>query len=349
MGSKIAYSGISAKLKAMESRLLSPAQYEELAGCSSVGDAVTYLKNLPAYSACLSGYDSVSMHREQLERIISGSLHSDFIRLYKFANAQQKQFLNIYFLRFQIFLVKACFCSLFGIEKIELDFSVIHDFFLKHTGIDLAALGSSATISEFINNTGNSNIYQLLSSVSQQPDAGLAEYGMALDTYYFTQFWKKAGKLLKNRDLEAIAAIYGTEIDMLNFMWIYRAKKYLKFTTGQIYSMVIPIHHKLKATQLTAMVEADSVETLLAIMEDSYYGKFVPDDGQFSLEDIYYQLQDTINDKISRKHPYSAAIINEYLYKKENECNRIISIIEGIRYGMDSDSILASTLHGGHI
>ncbi|MGN0480279.1 MAG: V-type ATPase subunit, partial [Lachnospiraceae bacterium] len=96
MGSKIAYSGISAKLKAMESRLLSPVQYEELAGCSSVGDAVAYLKNLSAYSDCLAGYDSAGVHREQLERVISGSLQSDFIRLYKFANAGQKQFLNIY-------------------------------------------------------------------------------------------------------------------------------------------------------------------------------------------------------------------------------------------------------------
>ncbi|MGN0481756.1 MAG: V0D/AC39 family V-type ATPase subunit, partial [Lachnospiraceae bacterium] len=241
-----------------------------------------------------------------------------------------------------ISLVKACLCSLFSIEKIQLDFSVIHDFFLKHTGIDLNALGLSTTISEFINNTADSDLYQLLSNISQQTDAGLAEYGMALDTYYFTQFWKKTRKYLKGRDLESVTCIYGTEIDMLNFMWIYRAKKYLNFSTGQIYSMIIPIHHKLKASQLTAMIEADSVESLLSLMEVSYYGKFVPDDGKFSPEDIYYKLQDTVNNKISRHNPYSAAVINEYLYKKETECNRIISIIEGIRYGMDTNSILAN-------
>lgn len=349
MSSQVAYSGISAKIKAMGSRLLSPAQYEELAGCSSVSDAIAYLKNLPAYADCLAHFDAASMHREQLERVISSSLQSDFIRLYKFANTEQKQFLSIYFLRFEIALVKECLCTLFSPEKVELDFSIISDFFLRHTRIDLNALNSSNNISEFVEKTIDSELYPLLLEISEKPNTGLAEYEMALDTYYFTQFWKKIQKFLSKKDFEAISAIYGAQIDMLNFQWIYRAKKYLNFSVGQIYSMVIPIHHKLKKTQLAAMMDADSVESLLALIEESYYGKFVPDDGIFALEDVYYDLQHTINDKISRQNPYSAAVINDYLYKKETERNHIISIIEGIRYGMDTNSILANIPHGGNV
>lgn len=345
MGSQVAYSGISAKIKAMGSRLLSPAQYEELAGCSSVSDAIAYLKNLPAYTDCLSRFDSANMHREQLERVISSSLQSDFIRLYKFANAKQKQFLSIYLLRFEVALVKECLCTLFSPEKIELDFSIIEDLFYRHTGIELSALNASSNISEFIEKTSDSDIYQVLLDVSEQSNAGLAEYEMALDTFYFTQFWKRIKKFLSKKDFEAISTIYGSQIDMLNFQWIYRAKKYLNFSVGQIYTMVIPINYKLKKSQLAAMMEAESIEALLAVIEESYYGKFVPDDGIFSLEEVYYNLQRTINDKVSRKNPYSAAIINEYLYRKETERNHIISIIEGIRYGMDTNSILANIPH----
>ncbi len=348
MSNQVAYSGISAKIRAMESRLLSPSQYEELAGNNSVADAIAYLKGLTAYSECLSGYDAVNIHRRQLEKVISNSLYSDFIRLYKFADMNQKQFLNIYFLRFEVAIVKECLCTLFETEAREKSFFQIKDFFKKHTGIDLNQLSTAVSIDDFIEKTRSSELYQTLLNISNLSSPGLAEYEMALDSYYFTQFWKRCKKLLHNEDYTAITDIYGHKIDLLNIQWIYRAKKYHNMSIGQIYSVVIPIHYKLKAAELKAMIEADSVEALYSLVSSSYYGKFTSADSGHSLEDVYYKLQDDSNDKISRQYPFSAAILNNYLHKKETERNRIISIIEGIRYGMDTNSILAEIQYGGH-
>ena len=46
------------------------------------------------------------------------------------------------------------------------------------------------------------------------------------------------------------------------------------------------------------------------------------------------ELTDKIYELTSRKEPYSAAVLNSYLYFKEREIEQIITTIEKIRYGM---------------
>ena len=53
MGSLLSYSGLTTKIRAMQSRLLTDDQYRELAELKSVPQAVTYLKQQPADEAIL--------------------------------------------------------------------------------------------------------------------------------------------------------------------------------------------------------------------------------------------------------------------------------------------------------
>lgn len=43
---------------------------------------------------------------------------------------------------------------------------------------------------------------------------------------------------------------------------------------------------------------------------------------------------DRIYELTSRKEPYSASVLNSYLYFKEREIEKIITTIERIRYGV---------------
>lgn len=44
---------------------------------------------------------------------------------------------------------------------------------------------------------------------------------------------------------------------------------------------------------------------------------------------------------VSRKNPYSIAILDSYLYFKELEKQRLITTIEGIRYGLAPGEIIS--------
>ena len=49
MGGLLSYSGITTKVRAMESHLITDRQFGEMSTLESVSDAVEYLRRLPAY------------------------------------------------------------------------------------------------------------------------------------------------------------------------------------------------------------------------------------------------------------------------------------------------------------
>ena len=58
----LAYSGITTKVRAMESRLLKPEQFRELAEQEDVRSAADYLKEQPAYAEVFYCLDDTKLH-----------------------------------------------------------------------------------------------------------------------------------------------------------------------------------------------------------------------------------------------------------------------------------------------
>ena len=86
----LSYSGISAKARAMGGKLLKKEQYEQLASCASVGEAVGYLRQFSEYEPLLRDFDEHDSHRGMIEATLMGSLYNDYNRLYSFARGEQK-------------------------------------------------------------------------------------------------------------------------------------------------------------------------------------------------------------------------------------------------------------------
>lgn len=341
MSGQLEYSAITAKIKAMSKHLLKQEQYIEIAGFSSIPELISYLKATPSYGPLLSSLNEQDVHRGQLERIISNSLYSDFTKLYKFANASQKKFMSLYFLRYEIAIVKECLCSIFDSSHEPIDISYFYDFFKNRSKIDVLQLSSAQSVTELIEYLKGSDLYKVLYRVSQYARPGLLDYEMNLDLFYFQRFWKARKNILSEEDLKAITEVYGKKIDLLNMQWIVRSKKHFNLTPAEIYSLIIPIQYKLKPAEFNAMVEADSMDTLSQLIGSSYYGKLMSNLNANTIEDTYLSLQHEINNRSSNLHPYSVAIINSYLYNKERERNRLITAAECIRYKMDFDTTLA--------
>lgn len=59
----LAYSGITTKVRAMESRLLKPEQFQQMAELEDVRSAADYLKGQPAYAEVFDGLDDTRLHR----------------------------------------------------------------------------------------------------------------------------------------------------------------------------------------------------------------------------------------------------------------------------------------------
>ena len=107
-GNLVAYSGMTTKIRAMKNKLLSPEQYEEITHFTTVAELISFLQTTPAYGEVLASMDPALAHRGEVESRMTFSTYSDFSKIYHFAGNSQKKYLEYYFMKYEISILKAC-------------------------------------------------------------------------------------------------------------------------------------------------------------------------------------------------------------------------------------------------
>ena len=340
MGSLLSYSGLSTKIRAMQSKLMSEKQYQEIAQLDSVIQIVAYLKKQPGFSDLWADLDENSLHRGDVEKLLTHTIHQNFAKLYRFANPEQRRFMALYFKRYEISVLKDCLRKVFDEGKAQLDLSLFQDFFDRHSKMDLEKLTSSSTVEELVNNLQGSEYYHPLKKLGTDYQPRIFDYGMALDQYYFANIWSVKEKLFKRRDLEEITKAYGNKFDMLNLQWIFRSKKYYHMGPADIYALLIPVHYRLSKNDIASLVEAPDEAEFRKILDTTYYKKRFPELSPENLEELYTLNLKTILETEARKYPHSVIMIYSYLYHKEHEVDRLTTAVECVRYGLSTAEIL---------
>ena len=341
MGNLLSYSGISTKIRAMQSKLTREEQIREILELSSVPQVAAYLKKTPEYSKLWASLDETTSHRGLLEKSLKTSIFHNFSKIYQFANLEQRKFLDLYSRRYEIRVLKEIMTNLFDHKSTDaVDVSPYCDFFRRHSKLDLDRLTACTTMDEFINTLKGNEFYVPLSRIQNHDTALLFDYGMALDLYYFSMIWNVRKKLFSGKDLEQITTAYGEKFDMLNLQFISRSKRYFSMAPADIYALLIPMNYKLKKEEITALVEASTREEAQQIFRKTYYGKKYDHLSAHNLEEFYNYMLRTTLEKASRKDPYSVAMLYSYMYHKEHEVNRLTIAIECIRYGVAPDEAM---------
>lgn len=340
MGQLLAYSGTATKIRAMHSHLFTNEEYKELAHLSTVTEALTYIKQHPGYSDIFQGREEFSLHRGEIERMLTNSIYIAFQKIYRFSSVYQRSFLSMYFPRYELVVLKSCMRSIFDKRTFEPDVSIFQDFFNHHSKIDISALASCQTMDEFIRCLKDSVYYPCLLKVSDKHSSTLWDYEMALDLFYFTNFWKKKDQLLKGSALKIISESYGTKMDLLNIDWIYRSKHFYQMSASEIYAILIPVHYHLKKEDIKRLVEASDGKDFEEALSKTYYGVHYPEYNIQSMESMYNIIRHKVNRDNARRDPYSIAVMISYLFEKEHEVDRLTTALECIRYGISPTETL---------
>lgn len=342
----ISYSAIAAKLSAMRGKLLTGQQYEELLAAGSVPQAVAYLKNLPAYRTVFEDIREEELHRGRIEQLLWLSLYRDYASLYRFASVKQKNFLDIYFLHFEIDLLKRCLRNALSNRRSELNLSIYEEFFRRHSHLDLAALADCASLESFLKELTGSPYQAPLSRLFETGTAALFDYETTLDLFYFARMWKALEKQLEKNEREAVIEAVGEKLDLLNLDWLLRARQCYKLPPESIHTFLIPVFYRLKKSQLTELSLAAGPEEFWALLRKTRYKNKFPHDlfigpEGLKLKPVFRTVTDAAYLSSGRKKPYSAAALNSFFYFKEEEIRKIITIIEGIRYRLDREELLS--------
>ncbi|MGI6124122.1 MAG: V0D/AC39 family V-type ATPase subunit, partial [Acetivibrionales bacterium] len=99
------------------------------------------------------------------------------------------------------------------------------------------------------------------------------------------------------------------------------------------------INNRLNKKVLERLLNASNVEEYIAVLKKTPYGFLFEGQDQLLFEHNYLEYIYKLHRMYFRRQPFSVACIISYLRLKELELSNIISIIEGIRYGLSEGMI----------
>lgn len=339
MGGLTKYSGLTTKVRAMRGKLLKKQDFDRLSELSSIGEFVDNLKKRENFADIFADVNPEDIHRGNMEKLLTYGVYRDFAKIYRFSNIDQRKFLKLYFIKYEVALIKRAIRGLNYKDNLSY-YDMAEVIFTEFSDIDINSVYSATTISEVIEALKGTIYYDVLLRVSQYESSTTFDYEMALDMFFFRFAWKKR-KQFSAKEMKGISDCLGTEIDALNIMWVYRAKKNYKLDKMDIYNIIIPIYHKISKDDVKSMIEANGLDEFHAIVNKTSYGKYIEEKRalNMSLDKIYKTVLARLYNKLFKLNPYSVACINAYLYEKNEEMLKLITVAECIRYGYKKDAI----------
>lgn len=262
------------------------------------------------------------------------------------SNMEQRNFLDTYFRRYEITCLKNIVQAILSDSPTLADVSDYEEAFAKHSAFPLKKAASADSMETLVSVLSDTPYGDVLRKVAGSGSTTLFDYEFALDMFYFRDLWKRVRKELKKEDREAVLESVGVTIDTLNLQWIYRAKRYYGMKAADVYALIIPVHYRLNLEQVKRMAEAESTEEMLNFAKETRYGKYLQEMEKPNLERVGSMIQENVHRALMRQNPYSAACLEVYLYRKEQEVHRIITAMECVRYGLPAEKS-ENTWHKG--
>lgn len=346
MNKQLAYSAISTKIRAMGSSLITPAMYEDISCLPTVTEFVTYLKQNTVYGSIFNNIDETTLHRGQIERMLGTCVYRDYIKIYRFSDKLQREFLSCYFKSFEINIIKKCLRLTYsGNDDTTLP-AVYDDFFMHHSRLNVPKMYDAKNITELMDGLKDSEYYSLFERCGGNGNAGSFDYETALDKYYFKLMWKSINKKLPSPMKESLMNIYGAKIDLLNIQWIYRGQFYYNLPPEKLLDMVIPITYHQKTEEINALLECRTTDEFNSRCQNNYYFRHYHLNDVSQLDTAYNTIIHSICTKESQKDPYSITCVYAYIINREYEIKKLTKALECIRYRLEPFEIM-KYLNGG--
>ena len=335
------YSGITTKVKAMRSKLFTRDEYEHILEMNTVAEMAEYLKSHSGYEKVFENTEIAGIHRETVEHGIMYSIYSDFNKLYRFVGLNQRKYLKLHLMKYEVELIKKAMRKSSTEYISEGQNKFIKEFFAKYSKVNFHELFQAKDIGQIVRSLEGTIYYEPLKLMMDAGETKLFDYELALDMFYFKYVWKKRRVNFSGSELRCFSDSLGTEADLLNLIWIYRAKAIYKMTQSETAALVIPVYHRIKKPYIGKLIEINDVKELIGEIGRCPYGKhFTPEVFKNKeLDKVSKKLIKKAYNKYYRLEPYSMAVISGYLKEKKDETDKLITILECIRYGYPKDAI----------
>ena len=337
-----ASNALYAKCRAMFGKRLTQHDIDTLLNSRSLAEIAVYLKTNTRYASALANVDERITHRGQLETELNRMLFKQFETLCSYELSVGEHLADFVLYRMELKQYLVFLQYLDSGHPQEYLFTLPY-FFEKHTDVDLMGLSELRTFPEFLEHIKKSIFYDALKTLSY--DGNRFDYALAENLMYSKLYDTAIASCKKHYSGSAqqeLLDLLGTEIELHNVMAAYRLKKYYNASPEAVMPMIYPYHSRISRRVMKDIVNAETAEDVLDI-----FLKRTPYRREINLELIKRHHIDNVFRELryKRAHHYMhfstnpSVVLLSYMTLTETELTEIITIIEGVRYGLTPERI----------
>lgn len=339
------YYATVAKIRAMYGKRVTADDYAELVTKQSVADIADYLKKNTHYSEILASVDVNTIHRGFLESLLQRYNFEMYGKITGFERIGRQEFYNFKIVSAEIDIILSCMRFINAgsegqIESIPIYLNGITSFDL----IEIAKMRSFPELLEFLKKT---RYYELLKDIKPDEngrvDCGKCEY--ILRNYYFEGL-VEASKHYRRSEADKLDLMILTDIDLINIINAYRLKEFFGSDEREIFDKTFSFEGRISNAKLAELYSADNGEEFIKRFSKTYYGRIIAENGLDSknggdLELSANKLRYKYAKAALRDSQTASVSVYAFMYLMGVEVRNLISIIEGVRYGVPSKQIEA--------
>lgn len=330
---------IGTKLHAMYGRRLTQANYESMLRERSVGAIAGYLKHETRFYACLGNMQEATIHRGQLEMLLGRALFDEVSRLQKYDRSGR--LFSLYEARLELQLITNCVGFLREGQQDHFLVSV-PGYLLGRIRLDLDGMvraKDAQQLAAVLAHTRYGKAFQRMLAQTGGTLPAVSVCAAQLGYAYYSGALHEVETRYDSDERDQLRRLLLTQVETTNLTVAYRMKKYFQAQPEQIWSNLIPIFHTVKKRFIEQLIRAPDAAAFERLLLDTRAGRHLrPQDFSF----IEYSTAEQRLRMSHRAFMYAtspAVAFLAFLMMREIELSNILSIVEGVRYGVPADEI----------
>lgn len=331
---------VLAKARSKYGRFLSDRDYASLLACQSVAEVMVYLKSHTHFASVLDEVNERDVHRGRLEQLLRQYLFNEFDSLCCYDSNVSEGFSRYVIERTEVDQIIR-FLVLLNANATERFIFQFPNFLAKHSELDVYRLANAHDYNDFLEALRPTPYYDLLNPY--KPDAKgilpVSDMENKLYQYILRDMMELINKKTRGSERRELKSMFMTMNDFSIFSRILRLKKYYHLPPDVIRANMLPEFSTLSPKLIDRMCEAETSAEVFQIMQSTRCGRMITKIGYNYASDITPRVQYKLAKKNIHFSNNPSVVMISFMFLSEIELMNVISLIEGIRYQLDQNTI----------
>ncbi|MBQ7475571.1 MAG: V-type ATPase subunit [Clostridia bacterium] len=333
---------VLAKIRAMYGKRLTNADFDAMTALGSVSDVASFLSSRQPYAETLAGVDPRTVRRRELEDAVRRARFSELERLCRYELTVREPLADYILSSIEVeTLTRAIRVLTPGVTDPPPSGSFSGSRYLdRHLSFDVDEVFRAKTVAEIASAAKKSRYYPLLAAYCGDGDDGPVRLEAALRAEYFGGTIALFSKIDDAEARKEVSAMMRDRIDLENTVAAYRLKKYFGDDGSRIRASFIPGGGMSDGT-LDAMASAETPDGALdAARTDGRMKKLLRVlDSCAVIDEAPVRASYARSCHLIRFSSSAATVMASYSNVVSVECDNVIKVIEGKRYGLTAQEI----------